>query len=75
MTMKISEEEYWRFFTDIKFRNLPLPSTGEVFQMPLVAEKAIHWKYSSYSARGPGSFLKCSRLRAGKNEHAAVDPG
>jgi len=39
--MKISEEEYKRFFDDIEFRNVPLPSTGEVFQMPLIGEKAI----------------------------------
>ena len=39
--MKISEQEYKSFFKDVKFRNVPLPSTGEVFQMPLTAEKAI----------------------------------
>jgi acetoacetate decarboxylase len=39
--MKISEQEYESFFSDIKFRNVPLPSTGEVFQMPLIGEKAV----------------------------------
>lgn len=39
--MKISEQEYKSFFKNIKFRNVTIPSTGEVCQMPLIAEKAI----------------------------------
>ncbi|ACL05840.1 hypothetical protein Dalk_4156 [Desulfatibacillum aliphaticivorans] len=39
--MKISEKEYQEFFKDLEFRNTAVPSTGELFQMPLVGEKAI----------------------------------
>jgi hypothetical protein len=39
--MKISKEEYDRFFNDAKLKNIALPSTGEVFQLPLLAIKAI----------------------------------
>lgn len=39
--MKISKEEFDRFFDGVKLREVPLPSTGEVFQMPLLAHKAI----------------------------------
>ncbi len=38
--MKISEKEYQSFFKDVTFRDVPLPSTGEVFPLPLTGEKA-----------------------------------
>lgn len=39
--MKINDKEYKDFFKDILFRNTPIPSTGEVFPLPLTGEKAI----------------------------------
>lgn len=39
--MKISEKDYTDFFKEVVFRDTVLPSTGEVFPMPLTGEKAI----------------------------------
>ncbi|NPV59956.1 MAG: hypothetical protein HPY75_09860 [Actinobacteria bacterium] len=39
--MKISKEGFDRFFEGVELRDVALPSTGEVFQMPLLGEKAV----------------------------------
>lgn len=39
--MKISEQEYNSFFEGVELRDTVLPSTGEVFQMPLIGQKAV----------------------------------
>lgn len=39
--MHITKEQYDTFFDDVDFRDAPVPSTGEVFQMPLVGRNAI----------------------------------
>ena len=51
--MKIDEQEYKKFFNNIEFRDTVLPSTGEVFQMPLIGEKAIQM----------GAFFTASRSK------------
>ena len=39
--MKITEQEYGAFFDCVEFRDVTIPSTGEICQMPLVGRKAI----------------------------------
>jgi hypothetical protein len=38
--VKITEQQYQAFFDDVDFRDISIPSTGEIFQMPLVGRKA-----------------------------------
>lgn len=38
--MKINEQEYKKFFDGVTFRDTPMPSTGEVFPLPLTGVKS-----------------------------------